>query len=142
MKKTTLLVNMLFLTCAPLVLADNTLSPSPSDAKVSIVQPADQAVVPANFNVKFALSGMEIAPAGTQKPNSGHYHLLLDVETMPDLTKALPVNEHILHFGKGQTETTLTLTPGKHTLQLVLGDYAHVPHDKPVISEKITVIVK
>lgn len=141
MKKTLLLINMLCLT-SPLVLADNTLSPSPSDAKVSIVQPADQAVVPANFNVKFALSGMEIVPAGTQKPNSGHYHLLLDLETMPDMTKALPANEHILHFGKGQTETNLTLTPGKHTLQLVLGDYAHVPHNKPVVSEKITVIVK
>lgn len=142
MKKTKVLITFLFMAFAQGALAESTLSSSPSDAKVSIVSPADNAEVPANFTVKFALSGMEIAPAGTQKANTGHHHLLVDLDVMPDMSKPLAANEHILHFGKGQTETNLTLAPGKHTLQLVLGDYAHVPHNKPVISDQITVIVK
>lgn len=123
-------------------LAQPALSPSPTNAKVSISEPNNNAVVATTFTVKFALSGMELAPAGTQKENTGHHHLLVDMATLPELTQPLAVSDQIRHFGKGQTETTLTLTPGKHTLQLVLGDYEHVPHNKPLISEKITVNVK
>ncbi len=85
---------------------------------------------------------MGIAPAGVNHPNTGHHHLLVDVAQPPDLNAALPVTENIRHFGAGQTEAELTLPPGKHTLQLVLGDYLHIPHDKPVVSEKITITVK
>lgn len=118
------------------------MSPSPPGASVYFIEPQDGATVPQTFTVKFGLKGMTIAPAGTDEPNTGHHHLLVDVDKLPDMTKALPSSEHILHFGKGQTETQLTLPPGKHTLQLVFANYAHVPHSPPVISPKITVTVQ
>jgi len=117
------------------------VSPSPPGAAVFIIEPADGATVTSPFTVKFGVKGMTIAPAGDDTPNSGHHHLLVDVDQMPDMRVPLPANEHILHFGKGQTETKLTLPPGKHTLQLVFGNYLHIPHDPPVISKKITVTV-
>jgi hypothetical protein len=92
--------------------------------------------------VQFGLKGMGVAPAGVTQANTGHHHLLVDVTDMPDMNAPLPNNEHIRHFGGGQTETDLTLPAGKHTLQLILGDALHVPFDKPVMSEKITVTVK
>jgi hypothetical protein len=85
---------------------------------------------------------MGIAPAGVQFANTGHHHLLVDLAQMPDMNAALPVTDNIRHFGAGQTETELKLAPGKHTLQLVFADYLHIPHDKPVVSQKITVTVK
>ena len=84
---------------------------------------------------------MTIAPAGDDTPNRGHHHLLVDVDQMPDMRAPLPANEHFMHFGKGQTETQLTLPPGKHTLQLVFANYLHIPHDPPLVSKKITVTV-
>ena len=84
---------------------------------------------------------MDLAPAGVDQENTGHHHLLIDQPEF-DVTTSLPSTEQIRHFGKAQTETELTLTPGEHTLQLVLGNYAHVPHDNPVISESITVTVE
>ena len=84
---------------------------------------------------------MGIAPAGVKFDNTGHHHLLIDTEAPGDLNAPLPASDKIVHFGKGQTETTLTLPPGKHTLQLLLGDQNHVPHDPPVISKKITITV-
>lgn len=110
--------------------------------KVYIVSPKDGATVTSPVTVQFGLKGMGVAPAGVSQANTGHHHLLIDVDQMPDMNGPLPNNEHIKHFGGGQTETDLTLTPGKHTLQLVLGDYLHTPHDKPVMSEKITITVK
>jgi hypothetical protein len=92
--------------------------------------------------VQFGLKGMGIAPAGVTNPNTGHHHLLIDLAQPPDMNAPLPVTDNIKHFGGGQTETELTLPPGKHTLQLVLGDYLHTPHDKPVVSDKITITVK
>jgi len=93
--------------------------------------------------VRFGLKGMGVAPAGVQFDNTGHHHLLIDTDLPADLTQPLPVVENkILHFGKGQTETTLTLAPGKHTLQLVLGDYLHTPFNPPVVSKKITITVE
>lgn len=111
-------------------------------AKVYIISPAHGEEVGKTFSVKFGLKGMGIAPAGIKFENTGHHHLLVDVDELPDLDKPLEVTEKILHFGKGQTETTLTLEPGDHSLQLVLGDYLHIPHDKPVISKKIWITVK
>tara|TARA_R110001583_G_scaffold140128_1_gene292307 strand:+ start:1029 stop:1445 length:417 start_codon:yes stop_codon:yes gene_type:complete len=113
---------------------------SAEGAKVYIISPAAGETVPQTFAVKFGLSGMGVAPAGTEKANTGHHHLLIDGNELPALDQ--PMKNEVKHFGGGQTETSLTLSPGTHTLQLVLGDKAHVPHNSPVISEKITITVK
>jgi hypothetical protein len=115
--------------------------PSPAGAEVYIVSPKDGAKVKSPVTVVFGLKGMGIAPAGIKFDNTGHHHLLIDAELPTDLSQPLAANEHSLHFGKGQTETSLTLVPGKHTLRLVLGDSLHVPHDPAVVSKPITVIV-
>ena len=94
------------------------------------------------FTVIFGLKGMGVAPAGVNTPNTGHHHLLIDVAQMPDMSMPLPRTDNVRHFGGGQTEVDLTLPPGRHTLQLVLADLLHTPHDKPVVSEKITITVK
>ena len=142
--------NVLFisLACAVLLatpsiaIAANLNSFAPTDAKVYIVEPKDGATVPETFTVKFGLSGMELAPAGVDKENTGHHHLLIDRPELPELKASLPSTDQIRHFGKAQTETELTLPPGEHTLQLVLGNYLHVPHDNPVISAPITIEVE
>lgn len=122
-------------------LAANGRTPSPEGASVGFSNLEDGDVVPPEFHVKFTISGMGIAPAGTQIENTGHHHLLIDVNELPDLDQPLPATEHIRHFGKGQTETTLQLPEGQHTLQLLLADYAHVPHDPPVMSDVVTITV-
>ncbi|HDS1737799.1 MULTISPECIES: DUF4399 domain-containing protein [Pseudomonas] len=126
----------------------------PKDAKVFIVSPADGATVDKTFTVKFGIEGMQLKPAGDQTPHTGHHHLLVDVDKqpledmplptslMPENNAPLPAGPQVLHFGKAQTEATITLTPGKHTLQLVLGDQYHVPFKPSVESNKITVDVK
>lgn len=116
-------------------------SQSSEGANVFIISPVNDEIVPATFTVRFGLQGMGIAPAGIQVAGTGHHHLLLDFDGSPDLKLPLPANENLIHFGKGQTETELTLAPGKHTLQLLLGDYLHRPHDSPLQSEVITVYV-
>ncbi len=115
---------------------------APEDAKVYIISPADGDVVPGTFVVKFGLSGMGVAPAGIDAENTGHHHILIDLDEMPDMSMPLPTTDNVVHFGLGQTETTLTLPPGEHTLQLLLGNYLHVPHQKPVMSKKITITVE
>lgn len=122
--------------------AEQQVSASPADATAYIIAPVNGAQVTKTFKVVFGLHKMGVAPAGTMKENTGHHHLLIDVVTLPDLTKPLPSNAHVRHFGGGQTEATITLPKGKHTLQLILGNHAHVPHDSPVVSEKVTVIVQ
>ena len=122
--------------------ADEFISHAPESAQVYIAEPANGATVPETFTVKFGLSGMGVAPAGVDVANTGHHHLLIDVDELPDLTTSLPKSDTVRHFGGGQTETTLTLTPGEHSLQLVLGNYVHIPHDNPVVSEKVTVRVE
>jgi len=93
--------------------------------------------------VQFGLKGMGVAPAGIQMENTGHHHLFIDTPLPADLTKPIGMEPNkIIHFGKGQTETTLTLAPGKHTLQLLLGDYLHVPFATPVASKQITITVE
>jgi len=116
-------------------------SVSPAGASVGFSNLADGDVVPPAFHVKFTISGMGIAPAGVQIENTGHHHLLIDVNALPDLDRPLPATEHIRHFGNGQTEANLQLPEGEHTLQLLLADYAHVPHDPPVMSDVITITV-
>lgn len=109
---------------------------------VYIISPRDGDTVGPTFTVRFGLKGMGIAPAGVQFANTGHHHLLVDLAKPPEMNAALPVTENIRHFGAGQTEAEIQLAPGKHTLQLVFADYLHIPHDKPVISERITITVK
>jgi hypothetical protein len=116
--------------------------PSPAGAEVYIVSPKDGAKVTSPVTVVFGLKGMGVAPAGIKFDNTGHHHLLIDSEVPADLSQPLAANEKSVHFGKGQTETALTLPPGKHTLQLVLGDSLHIPHEPAVISKKITITVE
>jgi hypothetical protein len=116
--------------------------PSPAGTEVYIVSPKDGAKVKSPVTVVFGLKGMGIAPAGIKFDNTGHHHLLVDADVPADLSQPLAANEHSLHFGKGQTETSLTLPPGKHTLQLVLADSTHTPHDPAVISKKISITVE
>ena len=96
--------------------------------------------MPGKLTVRFAITGMEVAPAGTAKRNTGHHHLLIDTE-LPPLDKPIPADFNHIHFGGGQTETEIALSPGRHTLQLLFADHDHMPHDPPVMSEKITVEV-
>jgi len=116
--------------------------PAPAGAEVYIVSPKDGAKLKGPVTVVFGLKGMGIAPAGIKFDNTGHHHLLIDSEVPADLSLPLAATEKSVHFGKGQTETSLTLPPGKHTLQLVFGDWLHVPHEPAVTSKKITVTVE
>jgi Domain of unknown function (DUF4399) len=132
---------------AALVMAGLSLAaaqtPSPSGAKVYFINLKDGAEVTSPFLVQFGLSGMGIAPAGVEKPNTGHHHLIIDTKLTDEQMKApIPADDTHKHFGGGQTEAMVTLSPGEHTLQLVLGDWSHIPHDPPVMSEPITVSVK
>ena len=115
---------------------------SPAGAKTYIVEPKDGAEVKSPVKVVFGLApAMGVAPAGTQKDNTGHHHLLID-DPQVDMNAPLPQNAQVKHFGNGQTEAMVELKPGKHTLQLVLGDWKHQPHNPPVMSETITITVK
>lgn len=116
-------------------------TPAPEGAVVYFVSPEDGAEVSSPVTVRFGLRGMGVAPAGVTSPNTGHHHLLVDVEELPPDNLPLPSTEQIRHFGLGQTEAELELAPGEHTLQLVLGDALHIPHDPPVRSERITITV-
>ncbi len=116
----------------------------PAGAKVFFIEPKNGAEISGPVKVVMGVQGIEIAPAGTEKPNTGHHHILIDTD-VPKGEKALaplPAEDNIKHFGKGQTETTLTLSPGKHTLQLVVGDGNHIPYDPALASEKVTITVK
>ena len=118
---------------------------SPAAAKAYIISPKNGDTVGSPFTVQFGLKGMGVAPAGVTTAAdtpTGHHHLLIDVATMPNMDMPLPMSDTVRHFGKGQTEAELTLPAGRHTLQLVLGDATHTPHDKPVVSDKITITVK
>jgi hypothetical protein len=121
--------------------ADTQRSPSPAGATVGFANLADGDVVPPGFIARFTISGMEIAPAGSKIPNTGHFHLLINLDELPPMDQPLPATDQIVHFGKGQTETALQLPDGKYRLQLLLADYAHVPHDPPVMSDVITITV-
>jgi hypothetical protein len=115
-----------------------TRTPAPEGAAVYFIEPSDGDTLPTTFTVKFGLKNMGVAPAGTEKAATGHHHLLID-QDLPPLDQ--PMGGDIMHFGGGQTETEVTLEPGQHSLQLLVGDMNHVPHDPPVYSEQITVTV-
>lgn len=135
-----LITGLMVAACASAVLAQE-LSKSPAGAKVVILEPANGATVSSPVAVKFGVSGMEIAPAGTEKANAGHHHLLIDAK-LDDPKGPIPADDGHKHFGKGQTDATIELKPGTHTLQLVLGDHNHIPHDPIVQSEVVTITVK
>lgn len=116
-------------------------SDSPEGARVEILSPRDGDIVTSPVKVVFGLEGMTVAPAGDPTPNSGHHHLLVDVAA-PDLGLPIPKDAQHLHFGQAQTEAEITLAPGQHTLQLLLGDTNHVPHNPPLISTPITITVQ
>ncbi len=117
-------------------------SPAPKNAYLYIGWPNDGEVVRKNnFRVWFGLRNMGIAPAGTEKPMTGHHHLIVDAP-LPPMDEEIPADKNHLHFGKGQTETRITLPSGTHTLQLLLGDLDHIPHNPPVVSQKKTITVK
>ena len=116
-------------------------SSSPEGAAVSFAHLKDGDTVATTFTVEFELTGMDVVPAGTEAENSGHHHLLIDLDELPPMNLPLPKTDHVQHFGAGQTTAELTLPPGEHTLQLLLGDYLHIPHDPPVMSQQITVYV-
>ncbi len=124
-------------------------TPSPEGAVVYVIGPEDGAVVKSPVTVRFGLTGMGVAPAETLAEATGHHHLLLDRPPFgegeagaEELTLSIPSDDNHIHFGKGQTEVTLDLAPGTHTLQLVLGDHGHVPHVPPVMSDQITITVE
>lgn len=115
-------------------------TPAPANAEAYIVSPKNGDVVEKTFVVRFGLKNMGVAPVGVTAPNTGHHHLLVDKKELPSLDQ--PLGADVKHFGAGQTETELTLEPGKHTLQLILGDHMHRPHNPAVVSEKIEITVK
>jgi Domain of unknown function (DUF4399) len=118
-------------------------TPSPSGASAYFINLKDGDTVTSPFKVQFGLTGMGIAPAGVDKEKTGHHHLLIDTTLSAEEMKgAIAADPQHVHFGGGQTETTVTLPPGQHTLQLVLGDWSHIPHNPAVMSPVITVTVK
>tara|TARA_B100000482_G_C12572889_1_gene284719 strand:- start:370 stop:768 length:399 start_codon:yes stop_codon:yes gene_type:complete len=112
-----------------------------SEESVYFINIKDGDIVESPVFLQFGLSGKGVAPAGIAMENTGHHHLLINVDDL-DLSKSIPSSENHLHFGGGQTETTIDLPSGEYQLQLVLGDMYHIPHSKPLISEKIKIIVK
>jgi hypothetical protein len=112
-----------------------------AETELYFISPQNGDTVSGEFKLQFGLRGMGVAPAGVAVDNTGHHHLLIDMEALPPMDVPLPKSDQLRHFGGGQTETSLSLTPGKHTLQLVLGDYSHVPINPPVVSKKITITV-
>jgi len=119
-------------------------TPAPAGAEVYFITPQDGDTVSSPVTVRFGLKGMGVAPAGVEKEKTGHHHLLIDTPAPSGeaLNEPLPADDHHKHFGGGQTETTVELAPGTHTLQLLLGDWSHIPHNPPVMSQKITITVK
>lgn len=142
------LATALLLAGGPLVSAHAEETPAaafwPAGAEAYIISPKDGATVKSPVTVVFGLKGLGVAPAGVEKAKTGHHHLLIDTDlpTADELGDPLPADEHHVHFGGGQTQTTVELAPGKHTLQLIMGDASHVPHNPPLASKKITITVE
>lgn len=116
-------------------------TPAPAGAEVYIISPKSGETVKGAVTVRFGLKGMGVAPAGVKFDGAGHHHLLVDTDAPANLNLPLPATDKILHFGMGQTETTLDLPAGRHTLQLLLGDHNHVPHATPLLSKRISITV-
>ncbi len=116
-------------------------SASPDGATVFFITPATGDTVSSPARIEFGIEGMDVVKAGDSQPNSGHHHLLIDTD-LPDPGLPIPADERHVHFGDGSTTTEIALTAGEHTLQLLLGDYRHIPHDPPVVSNPITITVE
>lgn len=121
--------------------ADLPRTPAPTGVELYLISPKDGDTVTSPVTVRFGLRGMGVAPAGVAMESTGHHHLLIDAEP-PPFDRPIPADANHVHFGKGQTEAVVTLAPGRHTLQLLLADHIHIPHDPPVMSKAITVNVK
>lgn len=115
---------------------------SKDEREVYFISPSNGETVTNPINVRFGAKGINIVPAGVDMPMSGHHHLLINVDKLPNLKMPIPSDSNHLHFGKGQSETKLNLPPGRHTLQLLIGNHMHIPHQEPLISDKIEIIVK
>ena len=139
-------VFFLGLALAGLTQAQMPNSSSSDEARVYFVQPADGQVFDGQdaegIEIIFGLTGMQVSPAGIAEPNSGHHHLLINVEKLPDLTNPLPATDQVRHFGKGQTSTRVKLPMGKYRLQLIVGNQVHIPHSPPVMSDVIEIEVQ
>lgn len=137
-----LAAGLLALMALPAIAESIDRRPAPDGAEVYIISPKDGETVSSPVTVRFGLRGMGVTPAGSDLPATGHHHLLIDTDGLPPLDQPVPADEHHVHFGKGQTETTIELAPGEHTLQLLLADFRHIPHDPPVSSAVIHITVK
>lgn len=135
-----LLFSALLLASAGVQAADR--SSAPDDAYVYFISPAHGETVTSPFMVRFGLSGMGVAPAGVERSNTGHHHLLINMDELPPADQPMPASDQLIHFGGGQTEAMVTLPPGKHELQLVLGNHLHVMHRPIVKSKKLSITVK
>ena len=116
------------------------LSPSVDNASVYFISPSDEESISGKVTVRFGLENFGVAPAGAQILNTGHHHLIIDAD-LPPLNLPIPADKNHVHFGKGQTEVELELTKGEHTLQLLLGDFRHIPHSPPIYSKTIRITV-
>jgi len=114
---------------------------SAEGANVFFITPVDGATVTNPISIEFGIAGMDVVKAGNNQPNSGHHHLLIDT-VLPDLGLPIPADEHHIHFGDGSTSTEISLPPGAHTLQMLLGDHLHIPHNPPITSAQITITVE
>lgn len=116
-------------------------TPSAAGARVFFITPSDGDTVSSPVQLEFGLEGMELAPAGDDRPNSGHHHIIIDDE-LPDLSLPVPADAHHVHYGDARARAELDLAPGRHTLQLLFADHSHIPHNPPVISERISITVE
>ena len=116
------------------------LTPSPTNASVYFISPNNEESLHGKVNIKFGLKNFGVAPAGIQIQNTGHHHLIIDAE-LPPFNMPIPADKNHVHFGKGQTEVELELSKGEHTLQLLLGDFRHIPHDPPIYSKRIKIFI-
>ncbi len=116
-------------------------TPSPEGARVFFVSPLDGATVSNPIRIEFGIEGMDVVKAGVEQPDSGHHHLLINTG-VPDPAMPIPADEQHIHFGDGSTSTEITLPAGRHSLRMLLGDYRHVPHDPPLVSEPISITVE
>lgn len=123
------------------IAADLPRSRAPAGVVLYLIAPNDGDTVASPVTVRFGLKGMGVAPAGIALADTGHHHLLIDAEP-PPFDRPIPADDRHLHFGKGQTEAVVTLAPGRHRLQLLLGDHLHLPHEPPVLSKPITITVE
>jgi hypothetical protein len=117
-------------------------TPAPDNAQVYFIWPSDGMTIHGAFWVRMGLRNMGVAPKGTDMANTGHHHLLIDTDLPENMNEPVPSDRKHLHFGAGETEARIELPPGRHTLQLLLADKDHIPHDPPIHSKKITITVK